>query len=77
MEFLTSIWIAFSGFILEHLPLSPFRPYLDYFRMIEFWPQVNWFFPFYECAAFLKVWLVAVTLFQSYTFVCRWLKVIE
>lgn len=77
MDTLTSLWDAFIDMILANLPLSPFRQYLDYIKVWEYWPYLNWFFPFKMCLIALQAWATAITLYYTYSVVCRWLRVIS
>lgn len=71
-EWAQNLWQS----ILNVLPRSPFRGFIDSIPNLPGLPWLNWFFPVSECLAVMALWLVAVALFYVYSVVMRWIKLI-
>lgn len=70
---------AFGGLIqkiLELLPTSPFREFLDQFGDIPYLGILNWFFPVRGVLTVMAAWLAAIALFLLYSVIMRWVKII-
>lgn len=70
---------AFGGLIqkiLEVLPTSPFRDFLDNFKNVPYLGYLNWFFPVRGVLTVMAAWLTAVSLFLLYSIIMRWVKII-
>ena len=70
---------AFSGLVgdlIEVLPTSPFREFIEDFEELPYLGYLNWFFPVRGCLIVMAAWLGAVTLFYLYSIVMRWVKMI-
>lgn len=76
MDIFTRIFEKLGIALKTVLPLSPFREFLDDFADIPYLGYLNWFVPIREILVVMVVWLGAVALFQLYSIVMRWLKVI-
>lgn len=76
MDFLSTIFQAFAEGLKSVLPLSPFRDFLADFSSIPYLGWLNWFVPIDGILTVMAAWLGAVALFQLYSIVMRWLKVI-
>lgn len=76
MDFLSGIWEAFAGALMEVLPTSPFKDFIEGVGSIEYLGMLNWFFPVGPCLAVMAAWLGMVGLFYLYSIVMRWIKAI-
>lgn len=76
MDMLSGLWDSFSGVLMEVLPVSPFRQFLDSFADIPFLGYLNWFVPVRDILIVFSAWLGAVSLYYLYSIIMRWLKVI-
>lgn len=76
MDSLISLWDQFSESLMEVLPTSPFRQFLDNFAEIPYLGYLNWFVPVKGILVVMGAWLVAVGLYYLYSIIMRWLKVI-
>lgn len=76
MDTLTSLWDSLRDGILELLPLSPFRPYIEQFSNLPYLGVLNWFFPIKEALAVMAAWLSVVALYYMYAAILRWLKIL-
>ena len=63
--------------VLELLPDSPFRGFIDSLGTIPFLGWLNWFVPISDFLRLLAVWGVAVGLFYVYSVVLRFINAIE
>lgn len=76
MDQYESLWDKLGSGLMEVLPTSPFRDFLDEFANLPFLGYLNWFVPVRSILVVLSAWLGAVALFYAYSIVMRWLKVI-
>lgn len=76
MDQYESLWDKLGNGLMEVLPTSPFRGFLDEFADLPFLGYLNWFVPVRSILVVLSAWLGAVALFYAYSIVMRWLKVI-
>lgn len=76
MDSFTSLWDQLGDGLMEVLPTSPFRGFLDEFSSLPYLSYLNWFVPVRGILNVLVAWLGAVALFYAYSIVMRWLKVI-
>lgn len=76
MDSFTSIFDRFAEWLTTVLPHSPFKEFLAEVSGIPYLGYLNWFVPVRGMLRVMAVWLGAVTLFQLYSIVMRWLKVL-
>lgn len=76
MDNLSSLWDKFAESLMEVLPTSPFRQFLDSFAEIPYLGYLNWFVPVKGILVVMGAWLTAVGLYYLYSIIMRWLKVI-
>lgn len=76
MDMLSGLWESFSGALMKVLPKSPFQEFLADIGEIPFLGYLNWFFPVGDCIKVMIAWCGAIALFQFYSIVMRWLKMI-
>ena len=77
LQMFNEILNAFAKAIIQVLPLSPFRQFIDWFADVPYLGYLNWFLPI---GAFVKIgtaWLVAIGSFYIYSIVLRWIKAIS
>ena len=74
---LADYWQSFGDKIVNVLPKSPFRQYIQAFQELPFLGWLNWFIPFKEITIIFGAWLGCVALFYLVQIVLRWLKVIQ
>ena len=74
MDSLASLWAAFIDVVMQVLPLSPFRQYIDYLAQFPYLGWINWFIPMNSIVSITATWLVAVSTHYTYLFILRWLK---
>ena len=70
------IFQRMGDFLINVLPLSPFRGFIDSIGSFEFLGWLNWFFPVGDCLMVLGAWVSVIAMFFLYSIVMRWLKVI-
>ena len=63
--------------VLELLPDSPFREFIDSLGAVPYLGWLNWFIPISDFLRLLAVWGVAVSLFYMYSVVLRFINAIE
>lgn len=76
---LQEIFDLFQGFVqrlLQVLPTSPFRSFIDSIPELPYLPELNWFFPVSECLTILTAWLLAIGIYYLWSVVMRWVKLI-
>lgn len=70
---------AFGGLIqeiIDVLPTSPFREFINDFAGIPYLGYLNWFFPVRGVLVVMAAWLTAILLFLVYSIIMRWVKMI-
>ncbi len=80
----SSIWTNIKDIVNEAgqgvmnlLPTSPFRAYIDKLENYEWLSTLNWVVPIDNFIVIGEAWLVAVGLFYLYSIILRWVKAIE
>ena len=63
--------------VLEFLPDSPFRGFIDSLGEVPYLGYLNWFVPIGDFLQLLAVWGLAVGLFYVYSVVLRFINAIE
>lgn len=63
--------------IVQLLPTSPIRPFLNEFASLPYLGYVNWFIPVGSMLRVFSAWLVAVTVFYIYSAIARYVKLVE
>ena len=76
MQWINNLITNFGKAVLQVLPVSPFRGFIDSFAVPEYVGWLNWFFPVSQCLQILTVWLAAIALFYLYSIIMRWIKMI-
>ena len=76
MDNMSSLWDSFADMLMDVLPVSPFRQFLDSFSDLPFLGYLNWFVPVRAMLIILAAWLGAITTYYLYSVIMRWLKVI-
>lgn len=66
----------FAASIIQLLPQSPFRDFIEEFQTPEYLGWLNWIFPVGACLRVLAAWLVSIGLFYFYSIAARWIKII-
>lgn len=66
----------FAKMVVDLLPSSPFRGFINNFQAPDYLGWVNWFFPVGTCLTILSAWLTAISLFYFYSILARWVKII-
>lgn len=73
---LSSVFDGLIQRVLQVLPTSPLREFIDSMGDIPYLSYLNWFFPVSEIIAVLSLWITAIGLFYLWSVVLRWLRVI-
>lgn len=76
MDMLSNLWENLRDGVLELLPLSPFRPYIEQFQDLPYLGVLNWFFPIKEALVVMAAWLSVIALHYMYAAILRWLKIL-
>lgn len=76
MDNMSDLWGELGQGLMEVLPTSPFRQFLDDFQNLPFLGYLNWFVPVRSMLIVVSAWCGAIVLFNMYSIVMRWLKVI-
>lgn len=79
IEWLNQLWNSFAQDLIEVLPYSPFR------QFIESWSVdipsaiswLNWLMPISEAIEILEAWLICYGIYLLASIVMRWIKAIE
>ena len=70
-------WAAeMASKIIELLPTSPFRSFINSWEPPAYLGWLNWFFPVSQILSILALWLSAIALFYLYSIIMRWVKMI-
>lgn len=78
VQFFSDIFEKFAGWLLQVLPTSPFRGFLDSFRS-EFAPflgYLNYFVPISDFIRIFAAFLAVVSVFYLYMVIMRWVKML-
>lgn len=72
------IFDEFGSWLLEVLPTSPFRGWLDSFRgrFFPFLGYLNYFVPIRDFINILGAFLAVVAVFYLYSIIMRWVKML-
>lgn len=63
--------------LVNLLPMSPFRQYIDAFSGLPYLGYINWLIP---VGAFIKIgssWLAVITVYYIYSAILRWVGAID
>lgn len=71
-----SLFEKFGKLLMDVLPTSPFREFLDKVSGIPYLGYLNWFVPVGDILLVMTAWLGAIALFYLYSIVMRWVKAI-
>lgn len=77
VEWMNELLNKFLDWVLQLLPLSPFRDVIDELAALPYLGYINWLVP---VGRFLKIgaaWLGAITLYYMYSIILRWIKAIR
>lgn len=77
IEWMSELLNKFLDWVLQLLPLSPFRDVIDELAALPYLGYINWLVP---VGRFLKIgaaWLGAITLYYMYSIILRWIKAIR
>lgn len=66
-----------GSWLVNFLPLSPFRKAIDSLGSIPYIEEINWFVPIHESVLILMYWGTAIAVYYTYMIVLRWIKAIE
>ena len=66
-----------ANFLVQFLPLSPFRKAIDRIHSIPYIEEINWFIPIDEIVLILFYWGTAIGIYYSYMLILRWIKAID
>lgn len=79
LEWLNQLWNAFAEDLMEILPYSPFRKFIESWNtdIPEAISWLNWLMPISEAISILEAWLVAYGIYLIASIVMRWIKAIE
>ena len=64
------------GLVCQWLPDSPFE-IIDNSILAEYFPSLNWFFPFSEIIVVSEAWLACILVYYAYQTVLRWIKAVQ
>ena len=76
MEFVYKWAAKMAQAIINLLPTSPFRNFINSWNPPEYLGWLNWFFPVSEVIGVLSIWLASITVFYLYSIIMRWIKMI-
>lgn len=68
---------GWSSGILELLPKSPFKSFINSMNNIPYMDYINYFLPIDICLPILVAWGTAIGIFYLYSILLRWIKAIE
>lgn len=77
LSMFSEILNAFAKAIIQVLPLSPFRQFIDNFADAPYLGYLNWFIPITALVKIGTAWLVAIGSFYIYYIVLRWIRAID
>ena len=66
-----------ASFLVNFLPLSPFRRAIDLIGQIPYMEYIAWFIPIEEIVMILMWWGSAIIIYYGYMIVLRWVKAID
>lgn len=76
IDWLMEMFRNVGQWLMNLLPQSPFRPFIDNLQLPQYMAWLNWFFPIHEILLVMTGWLAAIALFYAYSIIMRWVKVI-
>lgn len=78
LQFFSEIFNEFGEWLLQVLPTSPFRGWLDSFhgRFSPFLGYLNYFVPISDFIKIIGAFLAVVSVFYLYSIIMRWVKMI-
>lgn len=77
LDWMGELLNKFAEWVLNLLPLSPFRNIDSFFApIIPNLGYLNWFVPIGWIISVMAVWLSAISLFYIYSIIMRWIKMI-
>lgn len=65
-----------SAFLMQVLPSSPLRLYIENFQDIPWLSYLNWFLPVPEMIAIFQAWLMCYGVFVSYKVLMRFIRIL-
>lgn len=77
LETFKSIFNQLYVWLIQLLPNSPLRPFLDQFGSIPYLKNFNWFFPVSECLSIMSAWLTVVAVYYVYQAIMRYIHLIN
>lgn len=77
MDILKSMWGTFSAQLMQLLPLSPFRSWIDYLSSVPYLGYINWFIPMQTVLGITAAWVSAIATYYIYSAILRWLNMVE
>lgn len=76
MEWVLNLINNFGRVVVQLLPTSPFRDFIDSWQAPDYLGWLNWFVPVSQIITILVAWLGAIALFYLYSIIMRWVKMI-
>ncbi len=77
MDVLQSMWSNFVPKLMQLLPLSPFRNWIDYLSSVPYLGYINWFIPMKTVLGITAAWVSAIATYYIYSAILRWLNMVE
>lgn len=65
-----------SAFLMNVLPSSPLRLYIENFQDIPWLSYLNWFLPVPEMIAIFQTWLMCYGTFVAYKALMRFIRIL-
>lgn len=75
-NWLSELVSNFGNTVIQVLPHSPFRDFIDNLVLPDYVGFFNWFFPVKQLMTVLTIWLAAIGIFYFYSIIMRWIKLI-
>lgn len=66
-----------ASFLINFLPISPFRRIIDHIGNIPYIEYIGWFVPIDEIILLLMYWTTAIGVYYAYSIALRWIKAID
>lgn len=76
-DWLVEFFNKFGSGLMEIIPHSPFRQYIQMISVSEYIGYINWFIPVHQILIIFNTWLVAVGVYYAYMIVARWIKLLD
>lgn len=77
MDIFVSLFNQVYTFLINLLPRSPFKSFINAIDNIPYLQYLNWFFPVSECIAVMQAFLTVLAVYYLYQAIMRYVHLIK